>query len=797
MRTDQAYLSMAMLTIVTVLFSLPGLAQIEINDINELQLIGNDVGYPLDGDYILGNDIDASGTGAWNSGAGFIPIAPDTNPVTPDYQGTAFTGTFDGAGYIITNLTINRPTEGFLGLFGYADGATLQNIALENVDISGADTVGGLVGYNEVGGSLTNCYSAGSVSGDIVVGGLVGYNVGDCTLCYSTGTVTQVTNGHALGGLVGVNGGSITICYSTGTVTGYSDVGGLAGVNIDSISNCYSTGTVIGNSSSAAGLVGLNGGTITNCYSTGSLIDSFMGAGLVGMDAGGSVSDCYWDMESSGVSTSDGGIGKTTAEMIRQATFVGWDFSAVWILCEGVTYPWLQNIPAPYLVTQPTVTVEQGASQSDPTDVPLIVFDVVFDAPTASFDDSDLDFSGSTAVVTNATVINTGDNMAYTVEVTLGSEGFVRATIPADTVDFCGLTTNLASTSTDNIVLYNDSLIPGSIGVTDSISPFDDFDMPFGPVSINRSVAESVTITNTDSEDDLILNSITLSGNNNYTEDFSDGLAEGWVTSTPANWSVQSESYQATANLDETSSSIYGNQTWKNCEVEAAIEFVAGSSTVSGLFVRASDDFVPFVSGSAVGVLIMSWGEYYISYQNEGTFVQGNMSIFGSFCWAPGYATNVIRLNIMNDALSLYCNGHLVRNTTHDIITDSGKIGLLVNGASSNCIYNFDNISVTDNDLLAYQLGILPVLPIILEPLESLSFNVIFTPEELGIYLAKISIDSNDIDTPLTEISLGGLGIETFMPAAGIFGLIVLTALIMVVGILLLRHYFNEYFLQT
>ncbi len=165
--------------------------------------------------------------------------------------------------------------------------------------------------------------------------------------------------------------------------------------------------------------------------------------------------------------------------------------------------------------------------------------------------------------------------------------------------------------------------------------------------------------------------------------------------------------------------------------------------------------------------------------------------------WAPGYATNTIRLNIMENAVSLYCNGELVRNTTHSIINNSGKIGLLINGAASNCIYSFDNITVTNNDPSVFQLVGLPALPIILEPLESLNFDVVFTPEELGIYLAKISIDSNDMDMPLTEISLGGLGIETFMPAAGTFGLIALTVLIMAVGILLLNRSVKKYLLQT
>src|SRR3989338_10877154 len=70
---------------------------IKINTIEELQLIGNNSAYPLNGDYILTQDIDASATVNWNNGAGFKPIGQ-------------FSGVFNGQGYIITNLIINRPS---------------------------------------------------------------------------------------------------------------------------------------------------------------------------------------------------------------------------------------------------------------------------------------------------------------------------------------------------------------------------------------------------------------------------------------------------------------------------------------------------------------------------------------------------------------------------------------------------------------------------------------------------------------------------------------------------------------
>lgn len=73
---------------------------IQIGSITELQLIGNNPAYPLDGGYILTQDIDASATAAWNSGAGFDPIGT-YDEAHPEL---AFTGTFDGQGMSLPGL---------------------------------------------------------------------------------------------------------------------------------------------------------------------------------------------------------------------------------------------------------------------------------------------------------------------------------------------------------------------------------------------------------------------------------------------------------------------------------------------------------------------------------------------------------------------------------------------------------------------------------------------------------------------------------------------------------------------
>lgn len=296
-----------------------------------------DMNINLAGNYYLGTDIDCSSTTGWNGGAGFVPVGTSSN---------AFTGTFDGRGHKITGLYIDRPSTDYEGLFGYTcSGSEIKDVGLEDVDVNGNEYVGGLVGQNR--GTITDSYSTGSVSGgDSRVGGLVGRNYGGTVEnCYST---ADVSGWQIVGGLVGSNrkpdGGTmarILNSYSKGSVTGHTRVGGLAGQNYwdGEIINSYSHSNV-SSDSYIGGLIGLvYGVTVINSYSTGQVTGSYEVGGLIGDKNGGTVTHSYWDIETSGQTTSEGGEGKTTAEMKQQATFVGWDFCNVWAIREDVSYP--------------------------------------------------------------------------------------------------------------------------------------------------------------------------------------------------------------------------------------------------------------------------------------------------------------------------------------------------------------------------------------------------------------------------------------------------------------------------
>lgn len=281
-----------------------------IEDAFDLDAVRNN----LTAHYKMIADIDLN-ISPFNEGEGWTPIGDNST----NNNNSRFRGVFDGNGFVIKNLFINRPSTEYQGLFGYTFGSSIKNIGVEDVNITGGDYTGGLVGYNNSWSIIENSYSTGSVTGGARTGGLVGHNYSSSVIenSYSTGNVIGSNN---TGGLVGINQTSSVIknSYSTGSVTGSFSTGGLVGSNYTSsvIENSYSTGSVTGGSNTG-GLVGYNNSSVINSY---------------------------WNTETSGWTTSAGGEGKTTAEMQTPSTFVGWesetleDGTPVWILQDG-EYP--------------------------------------------------------------------------------------------------------------------------------------------------------------------------------------------------------------------------------------------------------------------------------------------------------------------------------------------------------------------------------------------------------------------------------------------------------------------------
>jgi hypothetical protein len=255
---------------------------IPVWDWYDLNAVRNNLG----GNHTLMNDIDSTTAGydelaspTANEGKGWQPIG-------------TFTGTFDGQGYAIKDLFIDRPDEIRVGLFGFVNGGSIEDIGVVNANVTGNNFTGGLVGMNYYG-TVSNSYSSGSVTGgDLCIGGLVGNNGGTVSNSYST---SIVTGNNYTGGLVGYSSGTVSNSYSTGSVTGGDlYIGGLVGWNYyGTVSNSYSTGNVSGSYYCVGGLVGDNyKGTVSNSYSTGSVTGDWIVGGLMGENYG-NVSNSY------------------------------------------------------------------------------------------------------------------------------------------------------------------------------------------------------------------------------------------------------------------------------------------------------------------------------------------------------------------------------------------------------------------------------------------------------------------------------------------------------------------------
>ncbi|MEZ7816408.1 MAG: YDG domain-containing protein, partial [Burkholderiaceae bacterium] len=340
--------------------------------------------------YALGGNIDAAATSSWNGNLGFAPIA-------------GFTGRFNGLGHTVSNLFINRSTNE-VGLFGSTSGV-LSNVGMVNADITGAIYVGALVGTTHLtaGKSFSNNYAkggvvhgtgthAGGLVGSITLddgdftnnfatndvagpggthhGGLVGWitiTKGDLKNNYATGTVTGGTTHQ--GGLVGwstITTGNFTNNFAAGGVTGSTHTGGLAGwslITTGNFTNNYATGSVSG-STYTGGLLGLSTistGSFTNSYASGKVTGTTP-AGLLESNTGGAPVSSYWDTQTSGVASFGVGAGKTTAQMMQQATYSGWDFTNTWYMVEGSTPPMLRSLATAVTVTPNDITQTYNGS---------------------------------------------------------------------------------------------------------------------------------------------------------------------------------------------------------------------------------------------------------------------------------------------------------------------------------------------------------------------------------------------------------------------------------------------------
>ena len=219
-----------------------------------------------------------------------------------------YTGIFDGNGYSIRGLYVNRDEAAddvntwfisSIGLFGYYSGVT-RNLSVIDSYMRGEDCIGSICGYSD-GGTIQNCYSAATVCGDSYIGGICGRSEGNGIIenCYNTGYVYG--DRINVGGICGDNFSTIENSYNVGSIKGNNGVGGIVGKSSRSdntiwIKDCYNIGNVIGVTENIGGIGGYIGyGLVENCYSQATVSGNKQIGGICGCGYKTTFQNTYYD----------------------------------------------------------------------------------------------------------------------------------------------------------------------------------------------------------------------------------------------------------------------------------------------------------------------------------------------------------------------------------------------------------------------------------------------------------------------------------------------------------------------
>lgn len=219
-----------------------------------------------------------------------------------------FSGTFDGNGYEIKGIYINKTGEteadSNQGLFGFVDGATISNFTIGDSYVRGYHNVGTFIGNGNnvtikncinkgilngtrcaggIAGIISNstindCYNCGLLNGDAYIGGVSGKGISSTfKQCYNLGTIGNEKASSGIAGICGYSDGTtITVCGNLGQISGnYSDVGGITGCmsNDSVVECCYNIGAIKGNGA-IGGIVGFireDSEVVKSCINYGSI----------------------------------------------------------------------------------------------------------------------------------------------------------------------------------------------------------------------------------------------------------------------------------------------------------------------------------------------------------------------------------------------------------------------------------------------------------------------------------------------------------------------------------------------
>lgn len=251
----------------------------------------------------------------YNEGKGWYPIGAIEDEFAD--LATMMSGGYGGGGHQIIGMYINRKELYQASLFSCISG-TVQNVALTETEVWGGERTGGIAGSST--GTITRCYTTGSICGEGYIGGIFGY---------------------------GTAGAVAERCFNLADIRGNAEqstiyIGGIAGYIQNKLSNCYNAGSITAKETQAVtvyagGIAGFSGeANLSNCYNAGEINAKSMWKLTEGITEGGQlITSCYGLDRNGFTGYQNGGVKCDLSTMRQMERYANWDFSSIWDIDPG------------------------------------------------------------------------------------------------------------------------------------------------------------------------------------------------------------------------------------------------------------------------------------------------------------------------------------------------------------------------------------------------------------------------------------------------------------------------------
>jgi hypothetical protein len=276
------------------------------------------------------------GAGAYVSNINFVLV----DVLGQDEVG-ALAGVHTAGTTVINNVHVQGRVKGsnanIGGLVG-ASYAAIKNCSSNIVMTTPSDSsvIGGLVGFADSASQILNSHAAGTITlgaAEFGVGGLVGTNRG---IIRNSWANVDISGGDYLGGLIGRgSGGSydVQFSYAVGDISGANHVGGFAGeITTGLTENNYALGSVSATGTYAAGFTSRSGGgSILKNYANGVVTGAVNNAGFVALEDAGTLDDNYWNSDNTTSADSLTNYEEIAeVDMDIAGNYNSWNFMTIW-----------------------------------------------------------------------------------------------------------------------------------------------------------------------------------------------------------------------------------------------------------------------------------------------------------------------------------------------------------------------------------------------------------------------------------------------------------------------------------